>query len=250
MTTDMALRPNTILPGKKKSMDFTDFAYPMDQKLMLNALRDLDVKDGYETANLWQLTKAALATIRTLQDDMSDLQDELTKSHNRIRTLEQVATTDELTGLTNRRGFLDLFEKELDRTNREQVKGGLLIMIDMDNFKSINDTYGHLAGDEALRLTAQTMQAHIRKMDLAARMGGDEFVLLLSNADPIGAVDRAQKLVRKLNALTMKWDGERVPVRASLGLQSYGKGDTVETVFAKADKLMYQAKKERKKANA
>lgn len=250
MTTDMILRPKTLNDLKGKASDFSHLAYPIDNTLMLNALRDVDLKDGTDTQNLWQLAKAALTTIRHLQDDMAELQDELTRSRNHVRNLERIATTDELTNITNRRGFLDLFEKELDRTNRGQVQGGLLIMIDMDNFKSINDTYGHLAGDEALRITAQTLQAHIRKMDSAARMGGDEFVLLLSNADPINAVDRAQKLARKLNSLTMKWDGERIPVRASLGLQSYKKGDTVESVFGKADALMYQAKKERKNINA
>lgn len=246
MTTDMALRPSGALRQEKDIKTMVDSLYPMDQHLVLNTLQDMSVEDMRDANNLWRLTKAALAAVRNLQGDLNDAKMELIRRQNRIHALERIATTDELTNLTNRRGFLDAFEKEMDRTNRGQVRGGLVIMIDMDNFKSINDTYGHAAGDEALRLVSQTLQAHIRRMDVAARMGGDEFILLFSNADRIGSVDRAQKLARKLNSLTLKWEGDRIPVRASLGIQSYQKGDSIETIFSKADARMYKAKEERK----
>ena len=246
MSSDMALRPSRNLRQEKDLKTMMDSVYPMDQTLVLNTLQVMSVEDMQDANNLWRLTKAALAAVRNLQSDLNDAKGELIRRQNRILALERIATTDELTKLTNRRGFLDAFEKEMDRTNRGQAKGGLLLMIDMDNFKSINDTYGHTAGDEALKIVAQTLQAHIRRMDVAARMGGDEFVLLFANADPIGAVDRAQKLARKLNSLTLKWEGERIPVRASLGIQSYKKGDSIETIFSKADARMYKAKEERK----
>lgn len=246
MTTDMALRPARSYNTEKDIKKMVDALYPMDQSLVLNTLQDMTAEDMQDANNLWRLTKAALATVRNLQGDLNEAKAELIRRQNRIHSLERIATTDELTNLTNRRGFLDAFDKEMDRTNRGQVHGGLLIMIDLDNFKTINDTFGHAAGDEALRLVAQTLQAHIRRMDVAARMGGDEFILLFSNADRIGAVDRAQKLARKLNSLTLKWDGERIPVRASLGIQSYQKGDSIEKIFSEADARMYQAKEERK----
>lgn len=248
MTTDMALRPAR---STRRDRDLTALAdsYSVDQSLVLKTLQDISVEDMRDTDNLWRLTKAALAAVRSLQHDLTDAQAELIRRQNRINDLEHLATTDELTKLTNRRGFLDAFEREMDRTNRGQTVGGLLIMIDMDNFKAINDTYGHSAGDEALKLVAMTLQAHIRRMDVAARMGGDEFVILFSNADRIGAVDRAQKLARKLNSLTLKFDGNRIPVRASLGIQSYQKGDSIEGIFNKADMRMYKAKEERKSTN-
>ena len=249
MTTDIALRPSRGLRQEKDIKTMVDSLYPMDQTLVLNTLQDMSVEDMRDANNLWRLTKAALAAVRNLQGDLNDAKGELIRRQNRIHALERIATTDELTNLTNRRGFLDAFEKEMDRTNRNQVRGGLVIMIDMDNFKSINDTYGHAAGDEALRIVAQTLQAHIRRMDIAARMGGDEFILLFSNADRIGAVDRAQKLARKLNSLTLKWEGNRIPIRASLGIQSYQKGDTIEKIFSEADARMYKAKEERKSLN-
>ena len=101
--------------------------------------------------------------------------------------MEELATTDFLTGLHNGAGFDAAFAKEIDRTGRGLSKGGLLVIIDLDNFKMINDMYGHQAGDACLKLVAQTLAHEIRTMDTAARLGGDEFILLLSDADPVKA---------------------------------------------------------------
>lgn len=248
MTTDLAMQAHNAQTGEHDIKHMINRLYPMDQTLVLNTLQDMSEEDMTDTRNLWKLAKAALSAVRNLQRDLNSIRADVVAKQQRIKDLEAIATTDELTKITNRRGFMDAFEKEMDRTNRGQTQGGLLIMIDMDNFKTINDTYGHGAGDEALKLTAQTLQAHIRKMDVAARLGGDEFVILFSNADRIGAVDRAQKLARKLNSLTLKYEGHRIPVRASLGIQSYEKGNSIEGVFQRADNRMYNAKKERKES--
>ncbi len=249
MTTDLAMHAPINAAAQEDVKHMINRLYSMDQTLVLNTLQSISDEDMSNTQNLWKLTKAALSAVRTLQRDLNATRADVVAKQHRIKELEALATTDELTKITNRRGFMDAFEREIDRTNRGQTQGGLLIMIDMDNFKTINDTYGHGAGDEALKLVAMTLQAHIRKMDVAARMGGDEFVILFSNADRIGAVDRAQKLARKLNSLTLKFEGHRIPVRASLGIQSYQKGDTIEGVFGRADARMYMAKKERKEDN-
>lgn len=246
MTTDLAFHHSRILRQQKDIKNVIDTIYPIDHSLVLNALQDIDTEEYEDTSNLWRLTKAALATVRNLQNDLNAAKVALDAKDARIDLLERLATTDTLTGLHNRHGFFDNFEKELDRVNRHQAQNGILIMIDMDNFKTINDTYGHRAGDEALCLVAQTLTAHIRKMDVAGRIGGDEFVLLFANVDPIDAVDRVQKLARKLNALTLKWQGERIKIRASVGIQSYKKGDSIHTIFDKADARMYQAKAQRK----
>lgn len=246
MTTDLAFHHSQNLRRHEDIKRVIDTIYPIDHSLVLNALQDIDAEESEETGNLWRLTKAALATVRNLQNDLNNAKAELSVQNARIDLLERLATTDSLTGLCNRHGFFDNFEKELDRINRHQAQNGILIMIDMDNFKTINDTYGHSAGDEALCLVAQTLTAHIRKMDVAGRIGGDEFVLLFANVDPIDAVDRVQKLARKLNALTLKWQGERIKIRASVGIQAYRKGDNVTTIFDKADARMYKAKAQRK----
>lgn len=160
----------------------------------------------------------------------------------RIAQLEEIATTDELTGLRNRRGFYESFVKELDRCERGMSCGGLLILIDLDNFKSANDTYGHMAGDACLRLMGRTLFNEVRAMDVAARLGGDEFVLLLSNTTKCEATRRAQELIMRLNNLAVAWHGEEIPVRASLGLRAFGAGDKANTIFNDADLELYENK--------
>lgn len=162
---------------------------------------------------------------------------------SRIAQLEEMATTDELSGLKNRRGFYEAFISDLDRCGRGLSQGGLLILIDLDNFKTVNDKYGHMAGDACLRLVARTLAHEIRAMDVAARLGGDEFVLLLSNTSKEQAAGRAQSLAWQLNHLSLAWYGEEIPVRASLGLRSFGPGDKAESIFNAADLALYDSKR-------
>lgn len=168
----------------------------------------------------------------------------ITKSEERIAELERLSATDELTGITNRRGFMRSFERELDRVSRDKSQGGLLVMIDLDNFKTINDTYGHAAGDAALKVVASTLANDIRTMDMAARMGGDEFVILFVNTTRKEALERAQFLIKKLNNLSFVWKGEEIDVRASLGLKEYKKGNKAANIFSAADANMYENKKQ------
>ncbi|NCO02624.1 MAG: GGDEF domain-containing protein [Alphaproteobacteria bacterium] len=167
---------------------------------------------------------------------------------SRIEELNRIATTDELTNINNRRGFIQTFERELDRAGREKkggmkrLKGGLLIMIDLDNFKGINDTHGHACGDAALKLVAQTLKMDIRKMDVAGRLGGDEFVVLFTNTTKKESMDRVQRLIRTLNNLSFIWEGHEIPVRASIGVREYHPGDKTGRIFSAADKALYSDK--------
>ena len=188
---------------------------------------------------------AAIALLRHAHVMIESAEKTILNQENRIAQLEDLATTDELTGIQNRRGFYEAFVRELDRCERGQSAGGLLILIDLDNFKAANDTYGHLAGDAVLRLVATTLAGEIRQMDVAARLGGDEFVLLLSNTTKEDAAGRAQRLGQRLNNLALAWQGDVIPVHASLGLRAYGKGDKIEAVFNAADTQLYARKKVR-----
>lgn len=155
----------------------------------------------------------------------------LAQQERRIAQLELQITRDELTGLMNRNGFYDAFLREVDRTRRGYSDGGLLILVDLDNFGMVKETYGHEASDAALRLVARTLEDNSRAMDVCARMGGDEFVLLLANTKREKALVRAQNLIKKLNSLSYVWYGAEIPLRASLGLKDYGRNDTVESIF-------------------
>lgn len=164
-----------------------------------------------------------------------------------IDRLKKMSVTDELTGLSNRRGFDLAMRRELDRCERGYSQGGLLILIDVDNFKAINDTYGHLAGDAALSLVGRVLINEARRMDVAARLGGDEFVLMMTDTDKATASIRAQNLCWQLNLLHLAWHGDEVPVRASLGLKSFSAGDLMDEVFGHADSDLYASKRHKGK---
>ena len=192
------------------------------------------------------LVNTALQALEQTRSALSTAEDHIQEQQVRLDALVELATKDELTGLFNRRGFLDAFYRELDKTNRGLNKGGLLIMIDLDGFKEVNDTYGHAAGDEALKLVGRHLQRTTRIMDVAARLGGDEFVLLFSHADKQCAFERAQNLALKLNSLVLHYQGHTIPVKASIGIKSFTMGDDVAAVMQSADRTMYRAKTSRK----
>lgn len=171
---------------------------------------------------------------------------DLHKKDEKIQELRQILTIDELTKLTNRRGFYQAFKAELDRTNRGENAGGLLIMIDLDDFKIINDTFGHQAGDEALRTVGTYLKKTFRSMDIPARLGGDEFIILMPNTSINLAIERAQSLGKELNKLSYDWKGAHIKIRGSLGLKEYKRGDTIESIIAHADKGLYANKEQRR----
>lgn len=215
---------------------------PSDAKSLFEKLEEhAREKDGWERS-----MSATLALLKQAHNMIEQAEDTIFAQEKRIRQLEKVATTDELTSMLNRRGFYDAFTGELDRCSRGLVNGGLLVLIDLDNFKMINDTYGHLAGDAALRLVGRTLKNEIRAMDCAARLGGDEFVLLLSHTTKRDAAARAQNIGWKLNNLSLAWYGEEIPVRASLGLKDFGAGDKADMIFNAADAGLYEQKEARK----
>ncbi|CAG0906558.1 unnamed protein product [Cyprideis torosa] len=119
----------------------------------------------------WKSMSSTLSLLKQAHGIISQSENRIKEQVARIKKLEELSNSDELTSILNRRGFMHAFARELDRVNRDKSQGGLLIMIDLDNFKSINDTYGHDAGDAALKLVASTLDSDIRTMDVAGRLG-------------------------------------------------------------------------------
>lgn len=155
----------------------------------------------------------------------------LSTLERKLAELENLLVTDPLTGLKNRKGFAEGFTRELGRSRRFQSHGGLLVVIDLDNFAQIKTTYGHLAGQACLRLVGKTLAHEIRQADVAARFEGDEFVLLLADAKRDEALSRVQTLAWHLNNLSLVWNGEEIPICASVGVKPYSIGDRAETIF-------------------
>lgn len=160
----------------------------------------------------------------------------------RIGDLQNLLTKDELTGLTNRRGFMENITREIDRTNREQSQGGLLLMIDLDDFKIINDTFGHMAGDMALKAVADFLYEEVRDMDTAARLGGDEFIILMPDTSSKKAELRANILKNRMNELSFFWQGKNIAIKGSMGLKDYTKGDALEDILDDVDRALYKNK--------
>ena len=161
----------------------------------------------------------------------------------RVRTLESLAKTDELTGLLNRRGFRDAVRRELSTAARYDEQG-VLAYIDLDGFKPINDTFGHAAGDEVLRIVGRQLGTNIRATDVAARLGGDEFAILFVRANHIPARERARNMLAELNSLQVKWKSKFLAVQASMGLANYDADTGFEDLFARADRAMYREKRQ------
>lgn len=169
----------------------------------------------------------------------------------RIRELEAEVSTDALTGLMNRRGFESFFQQELARVRRGTSAGAVLVMIDLDGFKDINDTHGHQAGDACLKHVAEQIMHSIRFTDGAARFGGDEFAILLTQTDPQKVYASVRTLRAALNAFAFTWEGRELACGGSLGSAAVMPDDDgFSTAYLKADAALYADKSARKRAAA
>lgn len=156
----------------------------------------------------------------------------------------QLATHDMLTELYNRRHFMEMLDKEIARTLRHGRELSLCI-VDVDLFKPINDQYGHIAGDDVLRQIAGILRQHVRSDDLAARIGGEEFSVLLPECDLQAAAHFAERLRAAVATARFAPGGEPQTVTVSIGVASIGPGCTTRsTLLAAADAALYRAKHE------
>jgi FOG: GGDEF domain len=165
---------------------------------------------------------------------------DITMEKKREERLFYLATTDGLTKLLNRHAGIKMFENLLYQAQRYGVPFSLLIL-DIDDFKKINDGLGHLVGDFVLCKVAKTIKRNIRKSDIAIRWGGDEFLLLLPHtADPLPVGEKIRKLINAINI-----DGYG-PLSVSVGATTYREGDTIDSMVQRADSALYSAKRKGK----
>lgn len=149
------------------------------------------------------------------------------------------ATTDELTGLFNRRFFWETLIREDNRSKRLNQPYSIL-MIDIDNFKQINDKYGHLKGDEVLVVVAETLKENMRSFDTIARFGGEEFIVLLPNTDKIAAKIVAEKILSIIRGLNFDSIDEKISI--SIGISDSTEAENFEKVIILSDERLYKAK--------
>jgi diguanylate cyclase (GGDEF)-like protein len=159
--------------------------------------------------------------------------------HERV---QRQATTDELTGLVNRRRFLEALETELERARLFETPLSLLLA-DLDDFKRVNDAYGHLSGDDALRIFAGLLEAHLRKVDLAGRLGGEEFAVLLPETGLDEAALAANRMRAALSDAPLGLsNGAYVSLTASFGVAELVPGQSAQQLVSRADAALYVAK--------
>ncbi|SFF84859.1 diguanylate cyclase (GGDEF) domain-containing protein [Duganella sp. CF458] len=185
----------------------------------------------------------ARAALHALADalELESLQLEQTID-DRNRALHEIATTDFLTGIANRRQFMARTEMEIERSRRYGHELSLL-MIDIDHFKAINDSFGHPTGDQAIAAIGRHCATACRRSDLAARLGGEEFAVVL----PSTGIKEAQVVAERLRAgtlaLQIRHEGRAVPLSLSIGIACLGAEDTgPDTLLARADRALYAAK--------
>jgi diguanylate cyclase (GGDEF)-like protein len=157
--------------------------------------------------------------------------------------LREMATTDALTGLPNRRSFMSRLEEEYARVRRFDSQQVAVLMLDLDYFKRINDTHGHAAGDEVLRQVAILIRDETRRVDLCSRIGGEEFAILLAGAAPGPAREFAERLRGKIADAAIVHEGKVIAVTASIGIAAMkATDDSADAALLRADGALYHAK--------
>ena len=158
--------------------------------------------------------------------------------------MRQMAATDFLTGALNRRSFAEVSQREVERARRYGGSFALLIL-DIDHFKQINDTHGHLAGDVMLQEIVKTLRANLRVVDVLARWGGEEFAILLPDIDSSGCLSTAERLLRAVADLCVPSEEKVMQATISVGGALWiPPEETTEAVLRRADVALYQAKQQ------
>jgi diguanylate cyclase len=214
---------------------------------------DATLKQNLDPPKLMALIKSMASDTGKMIDSMQDLQSELVVSKQKVEKLHQElqsargeALIDPLTGILNRRGFEN--SAKLTLSNHEALSKGLcLLMVDIDHFKQINDTYGHLFGDKVIRAIANTLKSKVRGQDSVARMGGEEFALLLAETDISGARTVAENMRQTIEGCQIQRldTHERIGgITISIGIAAYTGGNNLVDLLGDADKALYTSKRQ------
>jgi diguanylate cyclase (GGDEF)-like protein len=218
-----------------------------DAQLALNFANQVSI--AVENARLFSDLEGELEHRQKLIDELDSTNSELAREideRKRIQDeLQKLARTDSLTGLFNRGYFFEIAEKEFAKACRYNRPLSVAIL-DLDLFKDVNDTYGHLVGDRALIHVGNILRKMIRKPDIAARYGGEEFVVLLPETDHAAALDFAERLRELMENSPVKNNSDRIKLTISIGVASMYE-DAIEETFdhliSQADQVLYQAKR-------
>ena len=183
------------------------------------------------------------AELDVLKHQIQTLESEAARAQAEVEVQQRRSERDVLTKLPNREAYERRIAIELERARRYGSKF-CLVVADVDYFKQVNDTYGHLAGDKVLKVLAKTMQHRLRLADFIARYGGEEFVILLPETDAKAALTLMNAICVQIRDCPFHFKSKPLKVTISIGIAEIAEGDDARTLFARADKAMYEAKQQ------
>jgi diguanylate cyclase (GGDEF)-like protein len=187
---------------------------------------------------LYDEYRALKHRVELLEKEKKNLKTQLSEMD---RSLDLATRIDPMTGLANRRDIMEKMERELSRSERHQ-RTFSVILVDLDNFKQLNDTYGYNDGDDVLVEVARVLMSCVRNEDVCARWGGEEFLFLLTETNMEGAVTLARKILDSISMTEFKANRPGIRITASIGLCEYQTGQSISECVSRADQALRQAK--------
>lgn len=187
-------------------------------------------------------SRSGAAELARLRRALDETKRQLDGTRTRLRELERLVDEDPLMPVANRRAFLRELTRMMAFAQRYGGTGSL-VYFDLNNLKQINDSQGHAAGDAALLQIARLLVDGVRASDVIGRLGGDEFGLLLVQANAEAAERKAAELAQLIEASPLEWQGARVPLAVAYGVRAFTGGENAEHVLAAADRAMYRRKR-------
>ena len=221
--------------GEALSSDISQAATRFNSLLRINDVTQLKQRLAAEVGDLQRL---AAARKQQWAQTVEMFEARIVGLEKQLMAVKHEASLDPLTGISNRRHFEQTIREELQSPGRQVV----VAVLDLDDFKAVNDTGGHAAGDSVLQAVAQTLKSSVRRNDLVARIGGDEFAMLYRAATLREVESRVRSIVATLAAVSTGLE-QPSHVSVSCGLAEYCAGDTLESVTRRADQALYEAKR-------
>ncbi len=202
-----------------------------------------DIRDRLKSGEyIWE--KSVISPIKDSNGNITNyiaIKENVTKQKEQEEALKKLSYQDYLTGLYNRRKFIS-YTEELMKTSVEKDLNLFCLMIDVDNFKSVNDTYGHEVGDKVLVKIADILKKNVRGYDIAARYGGEEFIVILSRYSYEQALLRSDKIREDIEKAKVQTNQDIISVTVSIGFSQYDRKTDLTTWIQRADKALYLAK--------
>ncbi|MEJ1358918.1 MAG: GGDEF domain-containing protein [Candidatus Sedimenticola sp. (ex Thyasira tokunagai)] len=190
-------------------------------------------------------TRQMRSSVETIQRDFDHKSEEMNTLRKELNQVRQQASTDPLTGLSNRKVFFETLEDTIAAATEEEGAKFCLVMLDIDHFKKVNDTHGHLVGDKVIRFVADTLKKSTKGRDTAARYGGEEFTLLLPQTETAGAVALSENIRNTIADTSLVHSKSKTPIgqiTISAGVALFRPGDTPTELVERADNALYYAK--------